>query len=136
MIVLDEQLLGRNIERDIARWYRGLVQFVVDLRPYSVIKDDGVPQLLRLQPQPTFVTINERDFWHKIRPDPRYCVVCFPLPDSRVRELPAGLRSLFHLREFRSKAQRMGKILRVTGEEIRYYSVTERQERIISRSEQ
>jgi hypothetical protein len=119
MIVLDEQLLGRNIERDIARWYRGLVQFVVDLRPYSVIKDDGVPQLLRLQPQPTFVTINERDFWHKIRPDPRYCVVCFPLPDSRVRELPAGLRSLFHLREFRSKAQRMGKILRVTGEEIR-----------------
>jgi hypothetical protein len=136
MIVLDEQLLGRDIERDIARWYRGLVQFVVDLRPHSVIKDDGIPQLLRLQPQPTFVTINERDFWHKIRLDPQYCVVCFPLPDSRVRELPASLRSLFHLKEFRSKAQRMGKILRVTSEEIRYYSVKERQERIISRSQQ
>jgi len=41
MIVLDEQLLGRNLEREIAKWYRGKVLFVTDLRLNSVIKDDA-----------------------------------------------------------------------------------------------
>lgn len=52
MIVLDEQLLGRGIEHDIARWYRGKVQFITELRPHTVIKDDAIPTLLRQQPQP------------------------------------------------------------------------------------
>jgi hypothetical protein len=66
MIVLDEQLLGRNLELEIAKWYQGTVQFIMDLRPNTVIKDDAIPALLRLQNQPTFVTINERDFWKKV----------------------------------------------------------------------
>jgi hypothetical protein len=40
MIVLDEQLLGRGLERDIAQWYRGTVQFITDLRPHTIIKDE------------------------------------------------------------------------------------------------
>ena len=78
MIVLDEQLLGRDIERDIAKWYRGTVRYILDLRPNSVIKDDAIPDLLRQQPQPTFVTINEQDFWRKIGADPTilHCVLC------------------------------------------------------------
>jgi hypothetical protein len=60
MIVLDEQLLGRGLERDIAQWYRGTVQFVIDLRPHTVIKDEAIPALLRQRSQPTFVTINAR----------------------------------------------------------------------------
>src|SRR5262245_14642743 len=78
MIVLDEQLLGRDLEQDIARWYRGPVQFIVDLRPQSVIKDEAIPDLLRRQSQPTFVTINERDFWCRVAADRRYCIVCCP----------------------------------------------------------
>ena len=101
MIVLDEQLLGRGIERDIARWYRGSVQFIIDLRPDSVIKDDAIPTLLRQQPQPTFVTINERDFWQFVLGDMRYCVVCFALPDARAREIPQALRALLRRPEFR-----------------------------------
>ncbi len=38
MIVLDEQLLGRNIEREIKLWYRGPVLFVTELRPGTVIR--------------------------------------------------------------------------------------------------
>lgn len=44
--LLDEQLLGRNLERDIAKWYRGAVQFMrhvsvlvralADYKPQSV----------------------------------------------------------------------------------------------------
>lgn len=122
MIVLDEQLLGRQIEHNIAHWYRGSVQFVLDLRPHTVIKDDGIPDLLRQQPQPTFVTINERDFWQKIAADARYCIVCFPLPDSRVREIPDVLRLLLRRPEFRTKAQRMGKIIRVTNADAHFYT--------------
>jgi hypothetical protein len=36
MIVLDEQLLGRDLEHLIARWYRGAVRFITDLRPHTV----------------------------------------------------------------------------------------------------
>ena len=131
MIVLDEQLLGRNIEHDIARWYRGPVHFILDLRPGTVIKDDGIPELLRQQPQPTFVTINERDFWQKATADARYCIVCFPLPDPRVRGIPNALRSLLRRPEFRAKVHRMGKIIRVTTEEVRFYTINDKHIKII-----
>ncbi len=131
MIILDEQLLGRDLEQDIARWYRGPVQFVIDLRPHSVIKDEAIPNLLRYQSRPTFVTINERDFWRRVAADHRYCIVCFPLPDPRVRDIPLSLRAVLRRPEFRTKAQRMGKILRVTTEEILYYTVDDSQVRTI-----
>ena len=47
MIVLDEQLLGRDVEGQIAQWYRGAVCFITDLRPNTVIKDDVIPKLLQ-----------------------------------------------------------------------------------------
>ncbi|CAA9301650.1 MAG: hypothetical protein AVDCRST_MAG93-4647 [uncultured Chloroflexia bacterium] len=62
MIVLDEQLLGRNLEVLISSWYPGAVVYITDLRPHTVIKDDMIPALLRQQSQPTFVTINVIDF--------------------------------------------------------------------------
>jgi len=68
MIVLDEQLLGRDLDSEIARWYPGNVRFIIDLRPGTVIKDDAIPALLREQSLPTFVTINVRDFWRKVEP--------------------------------------------------------------------
>ena len=111
MIVLDEQLLGRGLERDIAQWYRGTVQFITDLRPHTIIKDEAIPALLRQRSQPTFVTINERDFWRRVATDQRYCIVCFVLSDARAREIPPALRALFHRPEFRTKAQRMGKVV-------------------------
>lgn len=131
MIVLDEQLLGRSIEQEIAKWYRGAVQFITDLRPDTIIKDDAVPQLLRQQNQPTFVTINERDFWRKVATDHRYCVICFVLSDSRANEIPLSLRLLLGRLEFRTKAKRMGKVIRVTSVEIQYYTFKNRQVRTI-----
>lgn len=126
MIVLDEQLLGRHIEHAIERWYHGTVRFIVDLRPHTVIKDEMIPALLRQQNQPTFVTINESDFWRKVTADRRYCVVCFTLPDWRTREIPAALRALFQRPELRTKGYRMGKVIRVTDEGISYYTSTAR----------
>jgi hypothetical protein len=134
MIVLDEQLLGRNLEHEIAKWYSGKVLFITDLRPNSVIKDEAMPELLRRQIQPTFVAINEKDFWHKIVVDKRYGVICFAWPDSRVREIPPSLRLLLRRSEFNTKAKRMGKVIRVADEKINYYTLVDRQIKTIGKS--
>ena len=126
MLVLDEQLLGRGLESALARWYRGPILFITDLRPGTVIKDDAIPLLLRQQHQPTFITINETDFWQKVTVDAHFCVVCFALPDSRADEIPGLLRALFRLTTFQTKARRMGKILRMTHTAVSYYTYRER----------
>lgn len=54
MIALDEQLLGGEIEREIVKWYRGAVQFITDLRPNTVIKDDAIP-CIALSVEPIFI---------------------------------------------------------------------------------
>jgi len=123
MIVLDEQLLGRDVEGQIAHWYRGAVCFITDLRPNTVIKDDVIPKLLQQERQPTFVTINEQDFWRKAETNRRFCIVCFALPDARAREIPPRLRRLFDHPLFDTKKKRMGKVIRIAEQEVRYYSV-------------
>jgi hypothetical protein len=117
MIVLDEQLLGRDLEHQIARWYQGPVCYITDLRPGTVIKDDAIPLLLQRQDYPTFVTINESDFWRKVTINEQFCVVCFALPDSRASEIPTILRDLFRQPRFASKRLRMGAVIRVADQE-------------------
>jgi len=131
MLVLDEQLLGRDLDTELAHWYRGPVLFITDLRPGTVIKDDAIPPLLRQQRQTTFLTINESDFWRKVAIDARFCVVCFGLPDSRAGEIPALLRAVFRLAAFQTKARRMGKVLRVTHTTISYYTYREHETRTV-----
>lgn len=122
MIVIDEQLLGRDIDRAISQWYRGKVWFVKKLRPETVIKDDNIPYLLHQQSQPTFVTINVSDFWLNMAGDARFCIICFALADSQARLLPSLLRRVLSHPNFRTKAQRMGHVLRVTQSTISFYS--------------
>ncbi|MBX7234979.1 MAG: hypothetical protein K1X65_11375 [Caldilineales bacterium] len=131
MIVLDEQLLGRRIETQIAQWYSGRVCFITDLRPGTIIKDDDIPRLLQKQDQPTLLTINEKDFWRKVAINDSFCVVCFALPDSKTVLIPALLRSLLLLPQFRTKNNRMGKVVRVSEYERLYYSFDERTIRIL-----
>lgn len=131
MIVLDEQLLGDGLEIEIAKWYRGAIKYITDLRLGTIIKDDAIAQLLRQQNQPTFITINEKDFWRRIAIDKRFCVICFTLPTSQVNEIPQSLRALLLRPEFRTKAKRMGTIIRVTSQEISYYTFKNKQAKII-----
>lgn len=131
MLVLDEQLLGRGLDTALRRWYRGSVVFITDLRPGTVIKDEAIPGVLRQQRHPTFLTINEQDFWRKVAIDQRFCIVCFALPDSRAREIPDLLRTVFRLPVFRTKAGRMGMVLRLTDERVSYYGSTDRQIQVI-----
>lgn len=114
MIVLDEQLLGRQIETEVSKWYRGKVCFITDLRPGTVIKDEAVPGLLRQNRGSTFVTINDRDFWRRIPADRRYCAVCMALSDPQAWMVPELLRKVFRAPQLRTSALRSGKVLRVS----------------------
>jgi hypothetical protein len=124
VIVLDEQLHGASVRTAISAWYRGQVVSIRSLRPGTLIKDDAVAALLLGVPGPTFVTINVADFWHVIAAHRGYCVVAIELSGSQVRQLPALLRRLFLLGPFSTKAQRMGKVIRVTAQQIEYYDTT------------
>ena len=126
MIVLDEQLQGRGIDRAIADWYRGAVCIVTDLRPATVVKDDSVPLLLQREDQPTFVTINETDFWRKVEITGRFCVVCVGLPLSRAAEVASLLRRILSNPEFKTKSVRMGKVARVSPANANWYSAGDR----------
>ncbi|MBI4963605.1 MAG: hypothetical protein HY913_10040 [Desulfomonile tiedjei] len=123
MIVLDEQLLGRQIEQTIAEWYRGPVCFVTDLRA-GIVKDDAIPSLLCRQRQPAFVTINTNHFWKRLRADRRFCVLCFNVGDKDVPRIPGLLKLLFRNRNFSTKAQRAGHIFRINIDEVvKFYNV-------------
>ena len=121
MIVLDEHLKGLGLEDAIRRWYRGQVRIVTDLRPGTIIKDEAVPMLLQGVSEPTFVTLNWIDFWGRLEPDARFCIACLTLPTGRAAEVPVVLRRLFYLPEFRSRAGRLGTIIRVSGAQVTHY---------------
>jgi len=112
MIVLDENIHSRQNLAAIAEWYRGQVVSITQLRPGSVIRDDAIPALLQRLNRPSFVTTNVDDFWQVVQPHPLYCIVCISLPRERNSEVPTILRRLFALPEFRTKALRMGKVIR------------------------
>jgi hypothetical protein len=127
VIVLDEQLKNSGVMEQVAGWYGGRVVNITDLRPGTVIKDEAIPQLLRSVSDPTFITINTTDFWRRIAADRHFCVTCFPLPNHRVEEVPALLRRLFRLEEFKTKRMRAGKVALVSHAQVRYYQVYDSQ---------
>jgi hypothetical protein len=126
MIVLDEQLQGLELEDAIARWYRGTVVIVKTLRPGTVIKDDAIPTLLRRLKQPTFVTINDADFWRRVPGDRSYCIVCLALTIDQADKVSGWLRQLFRLPEFKTKAACMGKVVLASQRRLQYYRIHER----------
>lgn len=121
MIVLDEQLEDPRLGEGIARWYKGAVVNLRELRPGSRILDEAMPTLLRRARQPTFVTINYIDFWKKIPASPVYCVICFKLPTERKLEVPELLRWVLSLPGLRPKRERMGAVVSVVDGKVVVY---------------
>jgi hypothetical protein len=126
MIVLDEQLLSYGLQASIARWYRGTVTDITQLRPNTVILDEAIPMLLQAVSRPTFVTINVADFWRRLAADPRFCIVCCAVPHARTQEVPDLLRRVLALEPFRTRSRRLGKIVRVSRQHVQYYTTDTR----------
>jgi hypothetical protein len=122
MIVIDENIRAKDVIAEIARWYQGQVLSITDLRLGTIIKDDAVPKLLQAVRFPTFITTNVSDFWHIVEPHPSFCILCFVFPKERLLDIPPMIRIVFRMPEFKTKAERMGKIARITDQQIVYYS--------------
>ena len=121
MIVFDENVHQQRLMDAVAGWYRGRVLSITTLRPDTLIKDEAIPSLLHRVRQPTFVTTNVDDFWRRVPAHPRYSIVGVVLPHEQLHEMPDLLRRLFRLPEFKTKARRMGKVVRVSRRQLQYY---------------
>jgi hypothetical protein len=110
-LILDDQLSVRRVLTPIQKWIT--VERLQDLRPGEVVLDDRVPEILRTQKQATFVTIDQ-DFWAQHWSDPSYAILYFALRNDQQRDLPALLRALLRRTEFCTRANRMGKVVRVS----------------------
>lgn len=117
-LVLDDHLDAPAVLLPIRKWITA--QFLRHLRPGQQILDDRVPQLLRTLRQPTFVTI-DRDFWDSRWCNPSYGILYFALEDTEQELLPDLLRALFRRPEFRTRADRMGKVAKVSTVTIEYW---------------
>jgi len=124
VIVLDENIDQQRVLVPLKSRYKGKIISVRDLRPGTVIKDEAIPAILCQHRQSTFVTTNVIDFWRRVTPHSRYCIVCVPLPAERQDEIPNLLLKLLRQQAFRTARQRMGKVIRASQSEILYYEVT------------
>lgn len=116
--MLDEQLNRDRVLIPLLKWIT--VQKLEELRPYEVIKDDRIPSLLRELKNPAFVTIDD-GFWNRDLLDPNYCILYFALQDHQQAQIPNLLRQLLKLSEFKTKANRMGKVAKVSPTHIEYW---------------
>ena len=119
-VILDEQLRRRLVLLPIRAWITA--ERVQDLRPHEVIKDDRIPTILCDLNQPTFVPI-DIGFWDRRLCDRRYCILYFAVTDAKQGEIPAMLRRLLRLPDFRTKAVRMGVVARVSSAHIDLWHV-------------
>lgn len=124
MIVIDESIQDERIIRVIASWYTGQVISMMDLRPATLIKDNGITMLLSKAKEPTFVTINVDDFWLKLRANRRYCIIALDLNSAQAKkETSDWLRKLLLLPQFRTKSARMGHVIYARPSRIEYYEL-------------
>jgi uncharacterized protein (DUF433 family) len=125
-VVLDLLAAGQSLEQLVdnfqGRVPKEAIQEALRLAA-ALLKREAIPQLLRQCKGATFVTTNVPDFWQRILAHTRYSIVCPSLPNERLHQLPALLRRLFRQQEFRTRAGRMGKVIRATREQLQYYTI-------------
>lgn len=117
-LILDEQLNAQRVLIPIRKWIA--TRRLSDVRPGEHILDDRVPAILLTIKQATFITIDDW-FWQRGLCHSRYCILCFALRNDQQGLIPQLLRTLFRLREFRTRAERMGKVARISQARIEYW---------------
>ncbi len=130
MLVTDAALSNEEVLLPARKIMRTIS--IRDVRRHEVVKDDRVPVLLRELSSPTFITIDEAGFWHRQLCHKAYCILYFALTSFQQEQIPALLRQLLHMPEFKTKAARTGKVARLSLANIQYYQLGERALHILS----
>lgn len=118
LFIVDDQLAASEVYAPLRELLKS--QRLQQLRPREHILDDRVPQILLTLDRPTFVTI-DGDFWDRRLCHSRYCILYFSLATADQGKLPDQLRRLLRKSEFRTRAGRMGKVIRAAPSAIDYW---------------
>ncbi len=120
MNLLDENV--RDDQRDLLRqWRIPFRQVGREISRFGIQDEDLIPVLCRLK-NPTLFT-QDKDFFNPRLAHARYSLIFLEVSNIEVAEYIS--RVLRHP-NFCTKAQRMGKVLRVHGSGIRYWQTGER----------
>lgn len=118
MIVLDENLIAS--QRSLLESWRIHFRYIGKDIGWQGMKDrnDIIPLLHGLR-NPTFFT-RDQDFYHAWLRHPGFCLVFL---EVRPREAAHYIRRFLRHPNFRTQQQRMGKVIRVHEDGIRYWQV-------------
>ena len=119
LIVVDEHLPYDDVNQALRNWITA-EQIGVELRGAKGLSDEQIPSLLRHLKRRTFITI-DKVFYNRKLCDNAYCLIYFHLAMEQQNQIPILLRRLFRIEGFRSVQERMGKVIHVSSEQIRYY---------------
>jgi hypothetical protein len=126
MIICDE-----NIETEqvllLRSWRIKAHKIGLDIGRYGTADPQIIPLLQSLK-HPTFVTWDS-DFYHRRLVHPRYCIIQMVVSQSSIGKT---LRRLLALREFKTRAARMGKVIQVFPDSIRFWEFKRQREQRIS----
>jgi hypothetical protein len=119
LVVVDEQLRYDRVTEPLRRFVTSQ-QIGVELSHAKGLSDEQIIPFLRSLKRRTFVTID--DWFYQARLcDNAYCLIYFHLTMEQQAEISSLLRRLFKIEGFRTVKERMGKVVRVGRETIRYY---------------
>lgn len=127
LFILDEHLDEGSVRDQILRW--ATARFVRDIRPGEVVKDDRILTVLQSLRTPTFVTADDW-FWNRDHRDRRYCIVFVALRGRNDSQIPELLRRLLRLPEFRTRVARMGKVVRLGDDHVRWWQLGDDSEHV------
>jgi hypothetical protein len=127
-LILDAHVSALHVLPLLRRWIT--TEMLQALRPGQHILDERIPEILGRLKRPTFITI-DKDFDDPSLCNPKYCIIYFALQDKEQPLIPSLLRALFRRPEFRTRANRMGKLARISTTSIEYWQFPDRQPRFI-----
>jgi hypothetical protein len=124
--ILDEDIGLAQCERLTARRIH-FRQIGVGVGRSGMKDRDEIIPLLHTRRRPTFFTLDE-DFYHPTLCHGGYCLVYFDVDPNEVAHY---IRRFLRHKAFRTKAQRMGKVVRVRPGRISYWQVGEERAHLI-----
>jgi hypothetical protein len=125
LFILDDHLARSAVRERVLCW--ATAQYVRDLRPGEVVKDERILDILCTLHRPTSVRV-DHSFWSRDHRDPRYCIVYVALRGRDHTHVPDLLRRLLRLPEFHTRAARMGKAVQLGEDHVRWWQLDDERE--------
>lgn len=118
MILLDENIIEPQ-RRRLEDWKIHVRQIGVEIGRRGMDDREEIIPLLHSLRRPTFFT-RDQDFYHPWLRHPGYCLVFLEVEDEKTARY---VRRFLRHPNFRSQAQRMGKVVRVHEDGIRFWQM-------------